>query len=231
MHIGELQMHNFVKMSKSLKNTVSIDTLLENCTSDTFRMACIMSHYRSSMEYSEGLLRTAENVMSKYKYLVNDCNAFLKGELKGTLNPDILLPAIIEAIKEIDEAFRDDFDTPSVVKALNKLTSVTNKMLHSTASSTNVPVQNYYLLAVEEIVSNTLEKCGLSLRTTAENTAQENKVAGVMDILNEFRNSVRNLAIERKEQSLLKLCDKVRSDVSDLGFKINDYGRKSQWIK
>lgn len=233
MHVGELQLHNFIKMSKSLKNTVSIDTLLHKCSPENFRMACLQSHYRSSMEYSDDLLLNAENNLNKFRYLLNDCSAYLKGQLKGTLNPTILLTAINETINEVDIAFRDDFNTPNVIKALNNLSSVTNKMLRSTSSSSlNSSMYSFHILAVIDVVHDTLNTCGINLRSaTKQYTAEDDNSSAIMDILNEFRSGVRNLAIEGKYQPLLQLCDKVRSDVNSLGIKINDYGRKSEWIK
>lgn len=234
IHIGELQLNNFVKMSKSLQNTVSIKSLLEKSTADAFRMACLQSHYRSSMEYSEELLVTAENNLNKFRFLLNDCNAYLKGTLKANVNPNVLSTAINETATEIDAAFKDDFNTPNVIKTLNNLTSLTNKMLHNTSTThaQNEPPNKFYILAIVEIVLNTLNNCGINLRDAAKkSTTQDVDFSAVMDILNDFRSDVRNFGIQSKNGELLKICDKVRSDVSGLGIKINDYGRKSEWIK
>lgn len=219
-------------MSKSLHNTISIERLLQNCTPEAFRMACLQSHYRSSMEYSEELLVTAENNLNKFRFLLNDCNAYLKGTLKGNINQDVLLTTINDTIKDIDIAFKDDFNTPNIIKTLNKLCSLTNKMLH-TASATSLEIQtdSFYILAVMKIIFNTLNHCGINLRTTVKNSDKEIDFNAVMDILNEFRSKVRVVGIENKNQELLKVCDKVRGDVSSLGIKINDYGRKSEWSK
>lgn len=220
-------------MSKSLQNTISVETLLKKCTSDTFRMACLQSHYRNSMEYSEAMLETAEDNLNKFRFLLNDCNAFLNGTLKGNINPDLLLPAINDTINEIDAAFKDDFNTPNVIKTLTKLSSLTHKMLHNTSNNTHleIPTHNFYILAVIEIVLNTLNNCGINLNPIVNKHSDKVDFSAVMDVLNEFRNGVRNIAIENKNHELLKLCDKVRGDVGDLGIKINDYGRKSEWIK
>lgn len=230
--MGELQLQNFVKMSKSLQNTISIETLLQKCTPDVFRMVCLQSHYRNSIEYSEDLFVTAENNLKKFRFLLNDLNAYLKGTLSGNLNPDILSTTINDAIIEIDVAFKDDFNTPNVLKALNKLSSLTSKMIHSTSSNFESKSENFYILAVIEIVSNTLNNCGINLKTTAlKESSGEFNFSTIMNVLHEFRCGVRNFAIDSKNQELLKICDKVREDVGGLGIKINDYGRKSEWIK
>lgn len=184
------------------------------------------------MEYSDELLLTAENNLNKFRFLLNDCNAFLKGILKGTINSDVLLTAINNTITDIDVGFRDDFNTTHVLKALNKLCSVTNKMLHNTSSnSSTTQNDSVYILAVVEIILNTLYSCGINLKTSVNESGKEVNFGAIMDVLNEFRCGVRNLAIESNNQELLKVCDKVRADVGHLGIKINDYGRKSEWIK
>lgn len=46
IHTGHLYSKGDVKMSKSLKNTVSIESFLKNNTANEFRLLCLMTHYR-----------------------------------------------------------------------------------------------------------------------------------------------------------------------------------------
>jgi cysteinyl-tRNA synthetase len=46
LHTGHLHLKGDVKMSKSLKNTISIKDILKSYKSDEFRMFCLLSHYR-----------------------------------------------------------------------------------------------------------------------------------------------------------------------------------------
>lgn len=229
LHTGHVHLSDSVKMSKSLKNSVSIQELLEKTSSSVFRFACVMSHYRSHMEYSEQLLTTAENVLNKFKYLICDIDAFMKGQLRGCINPDILNAQVDETCSTIYNSFADDFDTPSAITALNKLTVVTNQMLHSTASSSQGIFNSYPLLAIIGVITNTLGNLGINIQDAV--LPKNREFADIMNILNEFRQSVRLQGIKNKDQELLKLCDNVRRDIKMCGITIQDYGKQSLWVK
>lgn len=47
LHCGHLSLKGDVKMSKSLKNTISIQDFLENYSANHLRMLCLLSHYRN----------------------------------------------------------------------------------------------------------------------------------------------------------------------------------------
>lgn len=50
LHCGHLYLKGDVKMSKSLKNTISIQNYLENYSANHLRMLCLLSHYRNGMQ-------------------------------------------------------------------------------------------------------------------------------------------------------------------------------------
>lgn len=185
-------------MSKSLKNTVRIKDLLKKTNPNVFRYACMMSHYRNAMEYSDDLLVTAENSLNKFSFLINDCKEFLKGRIKGCINNDIINASVNKTYEDIVTALVNDFDTASVIKALNGLAKLTNKMLHSSGTSTiNNNISNSYaLLTVIDLIENTLSNFGIDVSTTVKN--EENEMNNIMNILNDFRQNVRLLSIEKK---------------------------------
>lgn len=218
-------------MSKSLKNTVSVKELLQNYSSDTFRLACLMSHYRSSMEYSENMCDAAENVLSKFKFVVNDCNTYINGKIKGSVNRDVLNAAVADSYEEIHSALMNDFDTTTVIKTLNKTASLVSKMLHSRPEVDNVPniANSASLVSATNLIVNTLNIFGINLGSVMK--LEQSDVSDVMNVLNDFRQSVRQLGIERKDTALLGLCDFARSNVKKCGITINDYGKQSSWVK
>lgn len=227
LHIGHLHLKN-EKMSKSLKNTISVSELLKNCSADVFRMACLMSHYRSSMEYSENMFTAAENTLNKLKFTVNDCDAYIKGKIKGGVNRDVLNKAIAESYEEIHSALLDDLDTPTVVRTLNKLSSLTSKMLHSTECTSNL-ADTTSLVTVKNLIVDALSVFGIQLNSFVKH--ERSDISDIMNVLNDFRQHVRQLGIEKKDGKLLELCDVARNDIKKCGITINDYGKQSSWVK
>jgi cysteinyl-tRNA synthetase len=60
MHTGHLHIDGR-KMSKSLKNFITVRTLLETlCTADDFRIFCIQFHYRSTLHFTQDRLDEAK---------------------------------------------------------------------------------------------------------------------------------------------------------------------------
>ncbi|KAJ8985791.1 hypothetical protein NQ317_014445 [Molorchus minor] len=227
LHTGHLHLKSAEKMSKSLKNTISIQEMLKIATPDVFRLSCLMSHYRSNVEYSKELLETAENLLKVYKNLLNSCDDYKKGYLKATINTEILTQALNDAYDNIHRSLCDDFDTPAVIKCLNDLVSVTNSMLHATVSS-NSDGGLYTVMGVANFVSNTLSMFGINFESKTH-TSQD--FTEIMDILNTFRQNVRLIGVANKDQEVLKLCDNVRIRLRHLGIDIKDHAKASSWSR
>ncbi|XP_056641171.1 probable cysteine--tRNA ligase, mitochondrial [Diorhabda sublineata] len=225
IHTGHLQLNKTEKMSKSLKNTISIQDMLQKTLADVFRMSCIMSRYEHNMEYSEKLMSTAKNNYDYFKNFINSCNEFKDGFLKATINEDIIKQLINRSKNNIHNALCDNFDTPSVIKVLNELASTTNSMLYSSTSSSgkNGVVS---VLSVRNFVTNILEMFGLNLNNSIR---VSNDSSNIIDILSEFRKEVRTIGLANKNENLLKLCDNVRSKAKDCGVTFKDHGKVSSW--
>ncbi|XP_018579210.1 probable cysteine--tRNA ligase, mitochondrial [Anoplophora glabripennis] len=228
IHIGHLHLKNSEKMSKSLKNTVSIQEMLQEVKTEVFRLACAMSHYKSGMEYSKELLETSQNVYQVYKNLIISCNDYINGHLKATINNDVLLKVLGDSYSSVHNALCDDFDTPSVIRTLNELVSVTNSMLHTTTSSNN-QIGLSSVAAVSNFLSGILTLFGVDFdeRTTR---SSENFIE-VMNILNDFRQDVRLIGIEKKDKDILKLCDNIREQLKENNIVVRDYTKTSSWSR
>uniref|UniRef100_A0A8W7PI34 cysteine--tRNA ligase n=1 Tax=Anopheles coluzzii TaxID=1518534 RepID=A0A8W7PI34_ANOCL len=80
LHTGQLHLEGQThKMSKSLKNTVSIGELLGAYSADEFRMLCLLSHYRIAIEYGPEAMETARNVLRKFASFFSDAKAYIDG--------------------------------------------------------------------------------------------------------------------------------------------------------
>ncbi|CAH1119290.1 unnamed protein product [Phaedon cochleariae] len=225
LHTGHLQVNHSEKMSKSLKNTVSIQEMLRETSSEVFRMACIMSHYQSHMEYSKNLFTTAENVYRTFSNFINSCDNYSAGHLKAKVSSDVLNAYLIKSIDEVHRSFCDNFDTPSVLKTLNELVSLTNSMLYSTASSDDRSGL-ISVLAVKNFFLSTMGVMGLGFE---EKNSVSKNYSDVMDILNSFRQEMRVIGIANKNVDILNQCDRVRKEVEKCGIFIKDHGRTSSW--
>lgn len=108
MHSGFLTV-NGEKMSKSLKNFVTVNDFLEKHPPQVFRMMVFMHHYRSPLDYTEELARVAQKNLS-------DIGAFLAKlkRAKGTKMADMSG----EFETKFSEAMSDDLNTPKALASV-----------------------------------------------------------------------------------------------------------------
>ncbi|KAL1506165.1 hypothetical protein ABEB36_005577 [Hypothenemus hampei] len=229
IHTGHLHLKDSVKMSKSLKNTVSIQDMLKQTKTDVFRMACVKSRYSSAMEYSPDLLQTSSNTLDLYKNLFRSILDVKKGLIKPSLNNQVINELLTKSTIEIHEAFCDDFNTPQVLKCLDSVASTVNSIIYSSAtSSTSKDI--YLLLALNNLVSDTLNLFGIDLSDLSDSVKNED-FSEFMDILVGFRQDVRQIGLTNKDKNLLSLCDRLRDDLKKTGLIVKDYGKISSWNK
>ncbi len=108
MHNGYVNINN-VKMSKSLKNFVSISELLNRFKGETIRYFLLQSHYRAPLNFSDNsLLEANTSLSSLYRSIEN---------LSINGDPD----------KEILTNLEDDLNTPKVFSRLHFLSEQANK--------------------------------------------------------------------------------------------------------
>ncbi|XP_063362964.1 probable cysteine--tRNA ligase, mitochondrial [Cydia amplana] len=223
IHVGHLQLKGDNKMSKSLKNTVSIPQMLSQHSADTFRMACLMSNYRYPMDYSDELMKTAESVLHKFKFFLKDAYNYVNNN--ATENGDYKYQ-ILDSLQNVEELnlefLRSDFDTASCINNLLNLVIKTNRVM-KLENSEFYPIP---VLLIAEYITNVLTKFGLKLLDSSENVVPNN----LIDTLVEFRHTVRHNALNRKDKELLNACDIVRDKMKAIKVQINDSEKTPSWV-
>ncbi len=122
LHSGVLNVAG-QKMSKSLKNFVTIREALEKHSPEAIRLLFCSTHYRKEIDYSDESIREAEK---RLRYLQIALGFFynMKAVAKGGKDDEIVL--ILDELEEgFADAMNDDFNTPlaltNFVVALNKI--------------------------------------------------------------------------------------------------------------
>ncbi len=131
MHSGLLSV-NKQKMSKSLKNSITIADFLKRWPAEVLRLSYLSNHYRSPIDFSEALF--AANRM-KLLYYYETLAAL--GEF-ADIEPcqEHLQPAELKAlVKEFHEGLSDDFNTPQAMAAINQLMRLLNQELSKKPSA------------------------------------------------------------------------------------------------
>jgi len=150
LHTGHLHIEG-LKMSKSLKNFITIDEILQKHSARQLRLAFLTQLWNSKMDYSESLMagevKTIEMTMNNFFTIAK---ALIRQARAEQTVPDgnhqyhgperALIDELYQAQDRFREALCDSFDTPSAVNVLRDLVSRTNVYIKSRANELDVSV-------------------------------------------------------------------------------------------
>ncbi len=199
MHTGFLTIEG-QKMSKSLKNFITINDFLRRHPAKYLRFFVVKNLWRSPVDYSE-------SAMIEVKSAVERIEQFLRKlkEVKAVKSGDKNLKNKFKAFKEnFYKELDDDFNTPKAFAVLFDFIKETNKTLDEDKVFKKEAVEIYKFL--EEI----------------------NKIFGIIDfkevsktIPAEIRKLLKNREKFRKEQNWAK-SDELRAEIERQGYIIED---------
>ena len=116
LHSGVLKIKG-EKMSKSLKNFITIRETLKKYDPEALRLMVALSHYRSQIDFSEELLKKATSSLNYfYSSLSMVYNA--KESEQESESGNVLLAISSKLEAEFGSAMDNDFDTPNAMASL-----------------------------------------------------------------------------------------------------------------
>uniref|UniRef100_A0A8D8BT73 cysteine--tRNA ligase n=1 Tax=Culex pipiens TaxID=7175 RepID=A0A8D8BT73_CULPI len=235
IHTGQLHLEGqTAKMSKSLKNTISIGELLERSSADEFRMLCLLSHYRSAIEFGDQSMTVATNVLRKFHSFFDDSRAYVGGVKPATVIDSGDLQSTLQEIDlKIDDFLRNDFNTASAITSLGDLTSVVHKSINQKPPEAVQSSESGTVQAITNYIRDKLNLFGLESLSESSRSGSNSKdpdITGqIIDSVVQIRNSVRGQAIDGKDRRLFAVCDQMRDELKQAGVEVKDHGRNSSW--
>jgi cysteinyl-tRNA synthetase len=243
LHTGHLHIQGF-KMSKSLKNFITIRQALETHSPRQIRILFLLHKYNEGMDYGDNTMSNAlvlEKTFIEFFHLV-------KGTLRSSTPLDSLkygeeewtLSAALESAKSaVTGALCDDFDTPSAMKALRELIKATNKYVQAKDEAkqkcviTVVRSAGAYVTKVLRIFGVCSSGAELGFGSAEEGAAGsvEDALAPLLDAFSNFRLEVRSAAKGGEAAAaIMTACDDVRDNVlPELGVRLEDQGETAVW--
>ncbi|XP_065081707.1 probable cysteine--tRNA ligase, mitochondrial [Ochlerotatus camptorhynchus] len=236
IHTGQLHLEGQThKMSKSLKNTVSIGELMEKFSADEFRMLCLLSHYRSAIEFGDESTTVATNVLKKFRSFFDDSRAYVGGvKPVACIDASLIRAKVQEVDGKIEGFLRNDFNTASVVTSLGDLASVVNKSINQRSTGSIEASESGTVQAASNYIRSKLALFGLQefadegvARADASDDGSTEE--GVIDGMVQIRTSIRKQAMESKDRRLFAVCDQIRDRLKELNVEVKDHGKTSSW--
>ena len=200
MHTGPLRI-NDKKMSKSLKNFLTVKDVLKNFHPEVLRLFFLLTHYRSPISYSEEGLRKAKIILDKLY------NLFENEKVIDRFSKDKTF------IDNFFSSMEDDFNTPKAIQLIqNYAQSINQKGEINIEKLSNLKMILNSLGLLEDHPNNYFKY-------------------GSMDFLvDEIENFINERAEARKNKNF-KLADKIRDDLLGKGILLEDLDGKTIWKK
>ncbi|PKI84127.1 cysteine--tRNA ligase [Malassezia vespertilionis] len=240
LHTGHLHIEG-LKMSKSLKNFISIDEALERFTARQLRLAFLMQPWHAKMDFRESAMGEVRSVEATFNNFFAGTTAlhrdhgasFSDGQHHYGTTEKQLAAQLTDTQVQFRAAMCDNFDTSRGVSVLLQLVSRANVYERATPrAALNVPL----LVSIAEYVARMLRMFGLGEGSVAPGqlswgTAQAETVQGseevalpYLRVLSSFRDAIRQLArANAPHATLLSLADKLRDvDLTELGVALED---------
>ncbi|XP_073321025.1 cysteine--tRNA ligase, cytoplasmic isoform X1 [Pagrus major] len=238
LHTGHLTIAG-CKMSKSLKNFITIKDALAKNTARQLRLAFLMHSWKDTLDYSSNTMESAvqyEKFMNEFFLNVKDIlrsPTDLTGRFeKWEVEEMELNNSFYDRKFAIHEALCDNVDTRTVMEEMRVLVGQSNSYI---ASRKNAKLRPNRLL-VESIavyLTNMLKifgaieesgSIGFPVGGQSQNVDLESTVMPYLSVLSDFREGVRKIAREQKVMELLQLCDVVRDHtLPELGVRLEDH--------
>ncbi len=111
---------NKEKMSKSLKNFVTIDDLLANYSSNTIRFFILTNHYRMPVEFNDEALSSAQAGFKRLNTAINDVLSFLNTNIET-------ISLFEEGVEHFKNAMNNDLNTSKALAILFDIATKANK--------------------------------------------------------------------------------------------------------
>eukprot|EP00534_Pseudo-nitzschia_fraudulenta_P006377 CAMPEP_0201180444 /NCGR_PEP_ID=MMETSP0851-20130426/116201_1 /ASSEMBLY_ACC=CAM_ASM_000631 /TAXON_ID=183588 /ORGANISM="Pseudo-nitzschia fraudulenta, Strain WWA7" /LENGTH=778 /DNA_ID=CAMNT_0047464655 /DNA_START=16 /DNA_END=2352 /DNA_ORIENTATION=+ len=239
LHAGHLHIKG-LKMSKSLKNFITIRQALKEHSARQLRLMFLMQPWDKPMNYSD---QTVDDAKAKEKYFKN-----FFGSVKSVLRNDFviekqaftpedrgLLEALHSVQAKVHASLCDNFKTYDVIQHLVDLVSDCNKYLTTVAKPKNLLAKKVgiYLTKILRMlgVVQGNDIIGFGEGSGDGAVSKEDTISPYVDAFVDFREQIRDAAKSKSSPGdLLKVCDKVRDETfANLGVRIEDSTDKSIW--
>ncbi|KAJ8099768.1 tRNA synthetases class I (C) catalytic domain-containing protein [Lipomyces tetrasporus] len=243
LHPGHLHIEG-LKMSKSLKNFITIRDALNKYSVRQLRLAFALTQWNNSLDFKEGLIKevktfetTLNNFFAVVRALISDEAAEVK---KGRHVPQRFGPPerqlfddLESAQTDVHAALCDNLSTPQALLVLSSLVAKANVYISATKAEASIPALAEVARWITQILSvfgfdGREDSIGWSSGSTESVTDGSSSVHDIampyLKALSSYRDEIRRKAIAKVPYSeILQASDRVRDeDLFELGVSLDD---------
>ncbi|CDK28060.1 unnamed protein product [Kuraishia capsulata CBS 1993] len=249
LHTGHLHIEG-QKMSKSLKNFITIEEALNKYSARQLRLCFALVQWNNQLDFKESLLnevKAIESTLSKFFQNVRALNSdythmVSEGQIiskKLGLKERELLTELQKTRVAVNSAFCDNLSTPVALRSLLELVQSVNNYIQSAG----VELRIEPIIQAANYITRILGVVGFQSRSdslgwedsssTGSEGSREEVAMPFVKVLSTFRDLVRSSAIEKQDYKVfLDATDRIRDkDLLDLGVALDDRNNQAALIK
>ncbi|MCW4020433.1 MAG: cysteine--tRNA ligase [Candidatus Bathyarchaeota archaeon] len=197
------------KMSKSLRNFVTVRQALKTCEPMVLRFFLLSSHYRTPIDFNTENLRVAEMNLKRIFNAVERFDFFAERK-KRTSEEERLLSEAEEAERRFERAMNDDFNTRTAIFAVLGLVKAVNVYMEK-----NAEIEASAKKKVSETLRRLLDVLGIETGSEEARLTRTSLMKGLLDLILDLRQKMR----ERKDW---ETADEIRNRLQELGLAVED---------
>lgn len=213
IHTGHLHIQN-LKMSKSLKNFLSIKETLEISTAPQLRIMFLLHNWETVLDYNPSSIAEAKLVLASLQNFIALVEALNAEKVKGIghnygpLEAN-LMKVLLERQNLVRAALCDSFNTPAMMSEFRLLISTSNQYYSEKQKLKERPNSDV-LNKIAAFVTKIMRIVGVFDPLEVAKTVD---FMPTLRTMSAFRDEVRQLAQAKAEpHTILKLCDDLRDE-------------------
>ena len=222
-HAGRLNIEG-LKMSKSLKNFRTIRDVLADYSPQAIRISFLMQPWHQPMNFSDGVLNESVLKERQFVHFFGNVRAAIRegGERQDWTGSEYILNNVLEAsIANVHADLCNNIDYVSAFTRIEDVIRAVNVYLQSCEG-----VRTLLLQRVMHWVTKMLGLFGIEEEKSV--VSRYETIAPVLDILQSFRQYVREGALWLRDADLLSLCDNLRDEIlPSIGVRLEDDSKGS----
>ncbi|XP_004599311.2 cysteine--tRNA ligase, cytoplasmic isoform X1 [Ochotona princeps] len=238
LHTGHLTIAG-CKMSKSLKNFITIKDALKKHSARQLRLAFLLHSWKDTLDYSSNTMESAlqyEKFLNEFFLNVKDllrAPVDVTGQFEKWEEEEAALShSFCDRKAAVHAALCDNVDTRTAMEEMRALVTQSNLYMGTRKAARRRPnrgllqsIAQYltYMLKVFGAIEED-SALGFPVGGPGSSLDLEATVLPYLHVLSEFREGVRRIAREQKVPEILQLCDALRDEVlPELGVRLEDH--------
>jgi len=218
------------KMSKSLKNFLTIRDVLKDYHKEVIRLFLLSNHYRSPVDFShQNLIETKTGLDRFYSVLRDLNNADLLSENGNTADEEKIKKELTAFPDKFKEAMNDDFNTAAVIGHLYALTRSLNTIIDA-AKKNKSNISYLFADKTKEVFNEAGTVLGLFLTEPDKYFAAMKKEGLASSEISE--DEIEKLILERtqaKKEKNFARADEIRDILTEKEILLKDTPQGTEW--